>query len=70
MENLIQAIQSEDFLKVKKIFNECMAERVESVIQERKIALAKTVMVEGETEAIDDEDEEDGDDEDEDEDDK
>lgn len=74
MDDLIQAIASNDFVKVKQCFNEAMEQRKESVIAEQRKLIASSVMIEGEVvvEAEDDvdvddktKDEDDEDDEDE-----
>lgn len=66
MEDLIEAIKSNDLVAVRKAFSTLMTEKKTSLIEERKVEIARSVMIEGE-EAEDDEDDED---EDKDEDDK
>lgn len=70
MDDLIQAIATNDLVKVKKCFNEAMQTKMSQVVESRKIALAQSVMIEGEKEAMEDEDEDDSDDEDDDSDDE
>jgi hypothetical protein len=48
MDDLIQAIASNDFVKVKQCFNEAMEQRKESVIAEQRKLIASSVMIEGE----------------------
>ena len=68
MDDLIQAIASKDIVKTKNFFNEAMKEKVSNIIEQRKVEIASSVMIEGEEKPQDDdedEDEEDEDDEDE-----
>lgn len=62
MEDLIEAIKSNDLVAVRKAFGTLMTEKKASLIEARKIEIARSIMIEGE-EAKDDEDE-DGDDKD------
>lgn len=64
MDQLIEAIKSNDFVKTKRIFNEAMKPIVASILEEQKIALAKSIMIEGESEKEEDDDEDQEDDED------
>ena len=48
MDDLIQAIASNDYVKVKQCFNEAMEQRKESVIAEQRKLIASSVMIEGE----------------------
>lgn len=60
MDDLIQAIASNDFVKVKQCFNEAMEQRKETVIAEQRKLIASSVLIEGEevvSEAEDDVDE-------------
>ncbi|AZU98748.1 prohead core protein [Acinetobacter phage vB_AbaM_PhT2] len=59
MDDIIQAIASNDLVKFKRCFNEAMATKVGKVLQEEKLQIAKSVMIEGEEAALDDEDDED-----------
>ncbi|QQM13919.1 prohead core protein [Acinetobacter phage Morttis] len=61
MDDIIQAIASNDLVKFKRCFNEAMATKVGKVLQEEKLQIAKSVMIEGEEAALDD-DEDEGDD--------
>lgn len=65
MNNLIEAIETKDYMQVKSLFEEAMKEKTLDLIENRKIELAKSIMVEGEDDPEkDDEDEtDDGDDE-------
>ncbi|ADG60081.1 prohead [Acinetobacter phage Acj9] len=53
---LVNAIASNDLVKFKQCFAESMKGKVEAVLQERKLEIARSVMVEGE-EPNDDDDE-------------
>ncbi|ADI96418.1 gp67 prohead core [Acinetobacter phage Ac42] len=68
MDQLIEAIKSNDFVKTKRIFNEAMKPIVASVLEEQKIALAKSIMIEGESKKEDDDEDQEDDEDDEDED--
>lgn len=68
MDQLIEAIKSNDFVKTKRIFNEAMKPIVASVLEEQKIALAKSIMIEGESKEEDDDEDQEDDEDDEDED--
>ena len=48
MSDLVQAIASNDFVKVKQIFTEAMKEKVEKEKENRKKQIAESVMIEGE----------------------
>lgn len=48
MEDLIEAIKSNDLVAVKKAFAPLMAEKTTSLIEARKIEIAQSVMIEGE----------------------
>ena len=48
MDDLIQAIASNDFVKVKQCFNEAMEQRKETVIAEQRKLIASSVLIEGE----------------------
>lgn len=58
MDDLIQAIASKDIVKAKNFFNEAMKEKVANIIEQRKVEIASSVMIEGE-EKHQDEDEDD-----------
>ena len=58
MDDLIQAITSNDFVKAKQCFEESMKSKVDKVLENRKIEISKSVFVEGEVPDTD-EDEED-----------
>lgn len=60
MEDLIEAIKSNDLVKAKKAFGPIMAERAMSVMESRKLEIARSVIIEGE-ESEEDEDSEDED---------
>ena len=64
MDDLFEAIKSNDLVAARKLFAEAMAARTTDLIKEEKIAIARNFLIEGEE--PDDED----DDEDEDSDDK
>lgn len=57
MEDLIEAIKSNDLVAVKKAYAPLIAEKVHSLIEARKVEIARSVMIEGEEEPEDDEDE-------------
>lgn len=63
MDDLIQAIKSNDLVAVRKVFEAHMAPVVSSLIEAEKIKIARSIMIEGEEP---NEDEDDGDDKDED----
>lgn len=54
MEDLIEAIKSNDLVATRKVFKELMSEKATSLIEERKIEIARSIMIEGEE--VDDED--------------
>lgn len=64
MSELIQAINSNDLVKFKRCFAEGMQEKVGKILKEQQLAIAKSIMVEGEyvveseEDALDDEDDE------------
>lgn len=62
MDDLIQAIKSNDLVAVRKVFEAHMAPVVSSLIEAEKIKIARSIMIEGEEP---NEDEDDGDDKDE-----
>lgn len=62
MDDLIQAIKSNDLVAVRKVFEAHMAPVVSSLIEAEKIKIAHSIMIEGEEP---NEDEDDGDDKDE-----
>ncbi len=55
MEALMEAVKSNDLVKVTKAFNAIMAERTTSLIEQRKKDIAKSVMIEGEEKSEKDE---------------
>ena len=61
MDDLIQAIKSNDLVAVRKVFEAHMAPVVSSLIEAEKIKIARSIMIEGE----EPKDEDDGDDKDE-----
>ena len=63
MDDLIQAIKSNDLVAARKLFAEAMAARTIDLIKEEKIAIARNFLIEGE-EPEDEDDDEDGDDKD------
>lgn len=64
MEDLIEAIKSNDLVAVRKAFAPLLAEKTASLIEARKIEIARSIMIEGEEpEEEDDESEEDNKDE-------
>lgn len=56
MEDLIEAIKSNDLVAVKKAFAPLIAEKTAGLVEARKIEIARSIMIEGE-EADEDEDE-------------
>lgn len=48
MDAFIEAIKSNDLIKAKKAFGSIMSERTVSEIEELRVALAKSIMIEGE----------------------
>ena len=65
MDDLIQAIKSNDLVAARKLFAEAMAARTIDLIKEEKIAIARNFLIEGEEpEDKDDDEDEDGDDKD------
>lgn len=67
MDDLIKAIVSNDLVKFKKCFNEAMKEKVGTVLEEEKLKIAKSVMIEGEVRKDDEDDQDDDENDDEDE---
>lgn len=59
MDDLIQAIASKDIVKTKNFFNEAMKEKVSNIIEQRKVEIASSVMIEGEEKPQDDDEDED-----------
>ena len=60
MEDLIEAIKSNDLVAVKKAYAPLIAEKVHSLIEARKVEIARSVMIEGEEEPEEDDDEDEG----------
>lgn len=60
MDDLIKAIASNDLVKFKQIFAESMKGHVGTILENRKLEIARSIMVEGE-EPDDDDDEDDED---------
>lgn len=58
MEDLIEAIKSNDLVAAKKAFGPLISERANSLIEERKIEIARSVMIEGEESPEEEEDDE------------
>ena len=58
MEQLIEAIKSNDLVKAKKAFGAIMTERTLNLVESRKLDIAKSVLIEGEESEEDDEDSE------------
>lgn len=48
MDAFIEAIKSNDLIKAKKAFGSIMSERTVSEIEELRVALAKSIVIEGE----------------------
>lgn len=61
MEELIEAIKSNDLVKVKRVMGPMLQERATALIEKAKVKMAKSVMIEGE-EREEDESEEDDED--------
>lgn len=57
MEDLIEAIKSNDLVAVKKSAYPLISERINSLIEQRKVEIARSIMIEGE-EAPDEEEDE------------
>lgn len=64
MEDLIEAIKSNDLVAVRKVFETAIAPVVASLMEERKKFIAASVMIEGEESEEDDDDDKDDDTED------
>lgn len=62
MEALMEAIKSNDLVAVRKAVAPLLQERTSNLIEERKIELARSIMIEGEESDEDDEDDKDEDD--------
>lgn len=56
MEALMEAIKSNDLVAVRKAIAPLLQERTSNLIENRKIELAQSVMIEGEEPEVDDED--------------
>lgn len=54
MEQLIEAIKSNDLVKAKKAFGAIMSERKLSLVESRKLEIARSVLIEGEESEEDD----------------
>ncbi|AIZ02819.1 prohead [Escherichia phage vB_EcoM_VR26] len=59
MDDLFEAIKSNDLVAVRKYFAENIGPVCGSLIQERKIEIARSIMIEGEEPKEDDEDDKD-----------
>lgn len=59
MDDLIQAIKSNDLVAVRKVFEAHMAPVVSSLIEAEKIKIARSIMIEGEEPNEDDGDDKD-----------
>ncbi|ADR32560.1 prohead core protein [Escherichia phage vB_EcoM_VR7] len=59
MDDLFEAIKSNDLVAVRKYFAENIGPVCGSLIQERKIEIARSIMIEGEEPKEDDEDKDD-----------
>lgn len=55
MEALMEAIKSNDLVAVRKAIAPLLQERTSNLIENRKIELAQSVMIEGEEPEVDDE---------------
>ena len=62
MDDLIQAIKSNDLVAVRKVFESAMAPVVADLIEERKVEIARSIMIEGEEPDEENESEDDGED--------
>lgn len=62
MEDLIEAIKSNDLVAVRKMFESEMAPVVSSLIEARKVEIARSIMIEGEEPDEENESEDDGED--------
>lgn len=62
MEELIEAIKSNDLVKVKRVMGPMLQERATALIEKAKVKMAKSVMIEGEEREEEDESEEDDED--------
>lgn len=60
MDDLFEAIKSNDLVAVRKYFAENIGPVCGSLIEERKIEIARSIMIEGEEPKEDDEDKDDG----------
>lgn len=60
MDDLFEAIKSNDLVAVRKYFAENIGPVCGSLIEERKIEIARSIMIEGEEPKDDDEDKDDG----------
>lgn len=67
MKDLVEAIKSNDLVATRKVFFEAMAQKSTDVINEHKLEIARSFLIEGEehVEDVDDEDDDDDDEEDE-----
>lgn len=63
MEELVKAIQAKDLTKTQRLFNESMQPLVAKIIKERAIAVAKSIIIEGEEPKPDEDDEDEDEDE-------
>ncbi|UNA02281.1 prohead core protein [Serratia phage SP1] len=61
LSDYIEAIKTRDLVKAKRAFGAIMAEKNLSEIDERRLAIAKSVMIEGEEPEDEDEDHDDAD---------
>lgn len=60
MDDLFEAIKSNDLVAVRKYFAENIGPVCGSLIEERKIEIARSIMIEGEEPKEDEEDKDDG----------
>lgn len=60
MDDLFEAIKSNDLVAVRKYFAENIGPVCGSLIEERKIEIARSIMIEGEEPKEEDEDKDDG----------
>lgn len=58
MEDLIEAIKSNDLVAVKKSAYPLISERINSLIEQRKVEIARSIMIEGEEAPDEEEDDE------------
>lgn len=62
MESFIEAVKNNDLVSAKKAFGELMSEKKNALIEEEKIVIAKSIVIEGEEKSEKDDPEDDEDD--------